>query len=152
VTCHILTRSKGPLYAITIYEPSDFRHWRVEARNRVDYLRRVDARWRSFGIHVWLQRNATLQGVVTLGALGPAEVVKGLARWGAVLGAEITPEDLRAAIWSATKPRVISLAVGRARYQGLKLNIWPRRKPTRSTISRQPSPECHAHDPMPVLI
>ncbi len=152
VTCRILTQSTGPLHTVTICETSAFRVWRVEARNRIDYLRRVDPLWREFGVWGWLQRDANMKGIVSLGALGPDEVTKGLVRWSPQIGPEVRPDGLRGAVWSVIKPSQIPADVGGARYQGLKLNIWPRREPARSSTSRQSSRSCQVCDPMPVVI
>ncbi len=152
MTCRILIQSTGPLHTVTICETSAFRVWRVEARNRIDYLRRVDPLWREFGFWGWLQRDANMKGIVSLGPLGPDEVAKALKRWDPVLGPEINTDDLRTAIWAATKPTSISTRMAGARYQHLKLNIWPRREPARSMLSWQSPPDCHVYDPMPVVI
>jgi hypothetical protein len=156
LTRRILTKSVGPLHSITltIPNPNAFREWRVEVRNRVDYLRHADPFWKSFGFNGWLQCDGTIQGIVALGPLGPPEVTKGLARWDAVLGVQIEPESLRAAIWSATKPQVISLeAAGERRYQGRHFSI----SPCRSACPNRPAAlvpnwvVSDSYDPMPVL-
>lgn len=143
MTVNVLTRSVGPHHAITltISDPdlNRFQRWRVEIRNRVDHLRRVDPRWREFGVHGWLQRDGTIRGVVSLGGLGPIEVTKGLVRWGAVLGAAIEPEDLRVLIWSAAKPQAIYIdGPPQGRYWPVRCSIWRCRVTPESTLG------CHA--------
>jgi hypothetical protein len=151
----ILNQSTGPLYTIslTIPDPSPegFRASRVELRNRVDYLRRTDLRWRKCGFHGWLQRDGTVRCIASLGMLGRGEVEKGLERWSATLGPEIGHDDLRVAIWGGVKPSAVFKEAGGARYQGIKLNIWPRRDPVRPKRACSPflSHQYEA-DPMPV--
>src|SRR4051794_24014941 len=64
-------------YAITIemrgISPEGFREWRTRIRNRLDYLRR-SAHWKKLGLHVWICQDGKLRGIISLGALGPAEV------------------------------------------------------------------------------
>jgi hypothetical protein len=74
----------GSLYAITIdipdASPSSFRRWRTRIRNRLDYLR-TSTLWRNVGLHVWLCRDGKLRGIISIGTLGPAEVLSALSRW-----------------------------------------------------------------------
>src|SRR5215213_10175612 len=103
-TIRILAHSTAPLHSITLTipnpTPEGFRAWRVEIRNRVDYLRREFPVWRKFGLCVFLQSDGTIRGIVSLGRLGPDEVEEGLERCGATLGPEVREEDLRVAVWS----------------------------------------------------
>ncbi len=144
----ILTKSNGPLHTITLTipdpSPEGFRVWRIEIRNRVDYLRRKSSAWRNFGFHGWVQRDGTVRGIITLGRMGRSEVERGLTRWGATLGQEVGPEDLRVAIWRVTMPGAISpqVAEGR-RYQGRRFAIHPRRPADRDTSVRPMSNPAH---------
>ncbi len=121
-------------------------------RNRVDYFRRTDLRWRTCGFHGWLQRDGTVRGIITLGTPSRNEVEEGLERWGMTLGPEVGHEDLRVAIWRVVKPTAVYEEAGGARYQGIKLNIWPRREPVRPHHSCSPlSIHPYKGDPMPVV-
>lgn len=157
-TLSILHRGHGPLntIALTISDPSPegFRAFRVAVRNRIDHLRRKFPLWTALSILVWFQRDGTIKGIVSLGLLGPNDIVKGLERWKPKLGPEIGPDELRVAIWDATKPSAIwCKGEARGRYQDVRFGIWPRQMLRSAHLpwKRQDSAE-YPLGPMPVII
>jgi len=158
VAIRILNQSTGPFHtiALTISDPSPegFRAFRVALRNCTDHLRRSFRHWHPFGIVVWLQRDGTIKGLVSLGLLGLDDAAKGLERWSPKLAVEVSPEELRVAIWHVTKPSAIwSGPSGGRRYQSIRFSIWPHRD-QHSAPPPWSLPESvgYLYDPMPVLI
>jgi hypothetical protein len=152
----IETNHHGPLYAITIEisdPPSGFRLWRTQMRNRIDYLRTATSTsWRRVGLHVWFCRDGKLQGIISLGTLGPAEVLSALSRWPMALR-EIGCDDLRIEIYDVVKPSVISL-VGPTlgRYWSRKLSVWPCRSRLGPPTTTNAEPTADFVEPMPILL
>ncbi|MPR12027.1 hypothetical protein [Microvirga tunisiensis] len=131
---------------------ADFWSWRIEARNVIDYRRRTSRWWRHCGLIVWLGADQKLRGVVFLGAVAPVDFLAAFSRWPMTLR-PISPAVLREAIHGFVKPGMIAaMPTSKARYQSLKLAIWPRRNAikTRSPVPVQ-IPQVYI-EPMPVLI
>jgi hypothetical protein len=120
-------------------------------RNRLDYLR-TSTLWRNVGLHVWLCRDGKLRGIISLGALGPAEALSALSRWPMTLRA-IGCDDLRVEIYDVVKPSVISLAGPTlGRYWSRKLSVWPCRSRLGSPTTTDAAPNAGWIEPMPVLL
>jgi hypothetical protein len=153
-TRRILAISPGPLYAITISDPdlspTTIPITRIQLRNAVDHLRRRYRRWRDLSVHLWLTRTGNLNGIVSLGTLGPTEVVEKLGlRWPMTLSS-ISPEDLRVHVYRTLRRVWVGEGVER-RYQAVALSVGPRRM--------RAVPECPVDwtwsgfgEPMPMLI
>ncbi len=145
----------GSLYAITIdipdASPSGFRQWRTQMRNRFDYLR-TSAPWRNVGLHVWFCRDGKLRGIISLGTLGPAEVLSALSRWPMALR-EIGGDDLRLESYNVVKPSVISLAGPTlGRYWSRRFSVWPCRSRSGPPVRTDAEPCAESVEPMPVLL
>ncbi len=120
-------------------------------RNRLDY-RRFSGPWRKIGPNVWLCREGKLRGIISIGTLGPAEVLSALSRWPMALG-EISHDDLRLEIYEVVKPPVISLeGPTMGRYWSRKLSVWPCRSRLGLPTSTDAAPNGDCVEPMPVLL
>jgi hypothetical protein len=120
-------------------------------RNRVDYLRRSTL-WKEFGLHLWLCRDGKLRGIISLGTLGPAEVLSALWRWPMALR-EFGCDDLRIEIYDVVKPSVISMARPTlGRYWSRKLSVWPCRSRLGPPTGTDAAPNVERIEPMPVLL
>lgn len=108
----------------TSLTPGAFRLWRIAVRNVIDHLRRTSRWWRSMGLWLWLSADGRLRGIANLDSITVSEFVQSLGRRWPVTVRSIEVETLRAEIYRAVRrcPEPKS-----ARYQGLKLAIWPRR-------------------------
>ncbi len=132
--------------------PADFSTWRIEARNVIDYRRRINRWWRNCGLTVWLGADQRLRGIVFLGPVAPVDFLAAFSRWPMTLR-PVSPTVLWEAINGFVKPGMIAaMPTSKARYQSLKLAVWPRRKvvKTRSLVQER-TPTAYI-EPMPVLI
>jgi hypothetical protein len=144
------------LYAVEIdiapTSPADFSTWRIEARNVIDYRRRTNRWWRNCGLTVWLGADQRLRGIVFLGPVALVEFLAAFSRWQTTLR-PVDPAVLRETIYSIVRPGMIAaMPTSKARYQSLKLAVWPRRE---ATMTRSPVPVQIPQvyiEPMPVLI
>ncbi len=154
VTRRILTASTGPLYTITLtlpdLSPSTILTTRIQVRNSVDHLRRRYPPWRDLSLHLWLTRSGNLEGIASLGTLGPAEVQEKLGSRRPMKLCPIVAENLRVEVYRTLLRVWVGEGVSR-RYQPVSLYVGPRRV--------QAVPECQnnltfgpAHEPMPLLI
>jgi hypothetical protein len=133
----ILTITTGKLFAIELQLPSpslaDFWSFRVGARNFIDHRRRLDRWWREFMLQVWLCQDGRVRGVGSLGSLTDTEVLEAFqSRWPTSIR-PLSYENQRPEIVQIVRPGLLPLAEISARYQSIKLAIWPqreRRKPT----------------------
>jgi hypothetical protein len=144
------------LYAVEIdialLSPAGFWSWRVEVRNVIDYRRRTNRWWRNCGLNVWLGADQRLRGIVFLGPVAPVDFLAAFSRWQTTLR-PVDPTVLRETIYSIVRPGMIAtMPTSEARYQSLKLAVWPRRKAikTRSLVQER-APTVYI-EPMPVLI
>ncbi len=132
--------------------PADFWSWRVKERNVIDYRRQTNRSWRHCGLIVWLGADQRLRGIVFLGAVAPVDFLVAFSRWPTTLR-PIDPAILRDTIYAAVQPGMIAtMPTSKARYQPLKLAVWPRRKAikTQSSTSTR-APQAYI-EPMPILI
>jgi hypothetical protein len=144
------------LHAVEIdFAPSsaiDFRSWRIEARNVIDHRRRTSRWWRNCGMNVWLGADQRLRGIVFLGTVAPVDFLAAFSRWQTTLR-PVDPTVLRETIYRIVRPGMIAaMPTSKARYQSLKLAIWPRRKPTMTRSQVQERASAVYIEPMPVLI
>jgi len=132
--------------------PADFSTWRIEARNVIDYCRRTSRWWRHCGLIVWLGADHKLRGVVFLGSVAPVDFLAAFSRWPTTTR-PMSPALLREAIHGFVKPGMIAtIPLSKARYQSLKLAVWPRRKATKTrSLVQERAPTVYI-EPMPVLI
>jgi hypothetical protein len=132
--------------------PADFWSWRVETRNVIDYRRRTSQWWRRCGLIVWLGADQRLRGIVFLGAVAPVDFLAAFSRWPTTLR-PIDPAVLRNTIYAIVQPGMIAtMPTSKARYQPLKLAVWPRRKATMTRSQVQERAPTVYIEPMPVLI
>jgi hypothetical protein len=131
---------------------ADFWSWRIEVRNVIDYRRRTSRWWRHCGLIVWLGADQRLRGVVYLGLVAPVDFLAAFSRWPTTLR-PIDPAVLRDTIYTIVQPGMIAtMPTSKARYQPLKLAVWPRRKATKTRSSVQERASTVHIEPMPVLI
>jgi hypothetical protein len=118
----------------------------------MDHRRRTSKWWRHCGLFVWLGADHKLRGVVFLEAVAPVDFLAAFSRWPTTLR-PVDPTVLRETIYSIVRPGMIAaMPTSKARYQSLKLAIWPRRKAikTRSLVEER-APTAYI-EPIPVLI
>jgi hypothetical protein len=148
----IQTTATGKFFAIELSLPSpslaDFWSFRVEARNFIDHRRRSDQWWREFMLQVWLCQHE-LRGIGSLGSLIESEVLEAFqTRWPTSIR-PLSSENLRLEIVQIVRPGLLPLAEMSARYQSLKLAIWPRREKRMSAPRLQPPR--YDLEPMPIV-
>ena len=152
----ISTISTGKFFAteirISASTLADFRGFRVEARNFIDYRRSACFWWREFTLHGWLSHDGWVRGVGSLGSLKSSEVSEAFqSRWPTNLR-RIAPDDLKSEIVSLIQPGAIHPVQMSARYQTIKLAIWPSRPRARPRSLISPSmPKASILEPMPIL-
>jgi hypothetical protein len=92
-----------------------------------------------------------LRGVASLGELIPEEFIGSFgSRWPTTLGS-IQPKDLQNEVYAAVRPdRIAASPSFGARYQRLKLAIWPRRPRSIAWqwVPIEPSVACIEHMPI----
>jgi hypothetical protein len=130
---------------------ADFWSWRVEARNVVDYRRRIGRWWRDLTLNVWLNQDSMVRGIVALGPVTPDEFLAVFSRWPTALRA-ITQSSLRDEIYAIVQPSQLAFpAVPSRRYQGLKLTIAARRKAPKTISPPEVKDVRYYLEPMLVL-
>jgi hypothetical protein len=155
MTRRILSTATGGFYSIKLtipgLAPDGFRDWRVQARNFLDYQRRRSRFWKSVGLHLWLAQDGKLNGIISLGLLGPSEVISTfISRWSPTIR-PIAPEEVRQELYAVARPSVVStFSPGRGRYQPRKFSVWPcwRSRPSASAQARRYQ---QSMEPMPVI-
>jgi hypothetical protein len=156
ITRRILTATTAKHYVITIDLPSfslaDFWAWRVEVRNFVDYRRRVCRYWRGFALHVWFSPGGLIRGITSLDSVTCCEVTEAFgARWPTTLRS-IESAAVRQEITAVTRPCMVRLPSASARYQRLKLAIWPLRSGAPSVPRLDRKSVTPLIEPMPIII
>jgi hypothetical protein len=149
----ILTIASGKLFAIELQLPSpslaDFWTFRVEARNFIDHRRRCCPWWRALMLHLWLSQDGRVCGIGSLGSLTSSEVLEALQpRWPTSIR-PLSSENLRSEIVQIVRPDLLPSADLSARYQSMKLAIWPRREKRKATL-RIELPR-YDLEPMPIV-
>jgi hypothetical protein len=135
-----------------ISSTADFRQWRVEARNIVDYRRRESRWWRDAGLWVWRCQDETVRGVATLGSVTSDEFIAAFdQRWPITLR-PIEPAALMDEVISVTGPGSIFSGASLWRYQTTKFAVWPQRhkRPCAHSLLAIPVPP--RIEPMPVML
>jgi hypothetical protein len=145
--------ASGKLFAIEMQLPSkglaDFWSFRIQCRNLVDHRRRRDFWWCSLLLHVWMGQDGMARGIESPGSLTSCEVQEAFqSRWPTTIR-PLDSENLRSEIVQIVRPGLLPLAEMSARYQSLKLAIWPRREKSKVTPRlEQPRYEL---EPMPIV-
>jgi hypothetical protein len=103
-----------------------FSSWRKTARNLIDHRRRSSNWWRSTGMWLWLSRDSSVRGILTLGALTEDEFITAFdRRWPTVIQ-PIKVKLLREHIYFAMRPAVVAVAwPGQRRYQPIGAALEP---------------------------
>jgi hypothetical protein len=143
----------GKLFAIEMRLPAstlaDFWSFRVGARNFIDHRRRADQWWRDFMLQVWLCQDGRVRGVGRLVSLTDTEVLEAFqSRWPTTIR-PLSSENLRSEIVQIVHPGSLSSAELSARYQSMKLAIWPRREKRKATARLEQSR--YELEPMPIV-
>lgn len=129
----------------------DFRQWRIEARNLLDYRRRQNRWFRELGLWVWRCQDGQIRGVISLAAVTTDEFKAAFdRRWPTTLR-PIDPAALRDDVISVLQPDMISAGESNGRYQSLKLWIWPRNPMRKKSALVAPIHGAWI-EPMPVLL
>jgi hypothetical protein len=149
----IQTTATGKFFAIELLLPSpslaDFWRFRIDGRNFVDYRRRQCRWWNEFMLQVWLCQGGRVRGVGSLGSLTDTEVLEAFqSRWPTSIW-PLDSENLRLGIVQIVRPGSLSSAELSARYQSMKLAIWPRRE-KRMSPRRLQQPRYNL-EPMPIV-
>lgn len=130
---------------------ADFWSWRVEARNVVDYRRRIDRWWRDLAVSVWLNHDGVMRGIVALGSVTPDEFLAVFSRWPTTLRS-IAPSALRDEVYAIVQPsRLAFPELPPRRYQSLKFTIAPQRHAMRAPSRPEVQVASRYLEPMPVL-
>jgi hypothetical protein len=143
----------GKLFAIEMRLPSpslaDFWSFRVGARNFIDHRRRLDQWWREFMLQVWLCQDGRVRGVGSLGSLTETEVLEAFqSRWPTSIR-HLDSGNLGSEIVQTVRADLLPSADMSARYQSIKLAIWPRREKRKAT-PRLEQPR-YDLEPMPIV-
>jgi hypothetical protein len=152
----IQNTATGTLFVIEMMLPSeglaDFWSFRIQCRNLIDHRRRSNFWWRSLLLHVWMGQDGKARGVASLGSLTSSEVFEAFqSRWPTNLRA-ITPDNLKLEIVSIIQPGAIYPVQMSARYQTIKLAVWPPRQRARPrSLISPPIPTASIREPMPIL-
>ncbi|HEV2603345.1 MAG TPA: hypothetical protein VGU24_06765 [Microvirga sp.] len=124
----------------TLQGPTDFRSWRIQVRNLLDYRRRACRWWREVGLWLWLSADGQVLGIVSLGAVTEEEFIEAVGRRWPVKLTHISIEDLRSeAYLHVLRPGVI-LDTGPqgGRYQGIRVAVEPHRMRSQAVTARGP--------------
>ena len=113
---------------------TDFRLWASRVRNVIEY-QRAQSRWfNDVSLTTWLCRDDRARGIVVLGCVQEAELIKAFERWPTTLR-PISSEDVRAEVYRILHPdRIVALPNAR-RYQSIQFSIGSRQMKASSTIS-----------------
>jgi hypothetical protein len=128
---------------------TEFRSWRIAARNIVDHQRRGSRWWRGVSLYVWLDADGRVSGIVALDAITPEEFIKGFARWEPMLR-RLGPEEVAGAVLQAVRPGVIA-PVDCGGYQSVRFTVRP--KTVRRVVRQAVGPRQVAIvEAMPILL
>lgn len=134
-----------------IQSSADFRQWRIEVRNLLDYRRRQNRWYRELGLWVWHCQDGKIRGVISLAAVTKDEFKAAFdRRWPTTLR-PIDPATLRNDVISVLQPDMIYAGEANGRYQSLKLWIWPQSPMRKKSALVTPIYEAWI-EPMPVLL
>ena len=123
----ILCTNPRQLHAVkfsTHLSPTEFRSWRIAARNLIDHQRRGSRWWRSVSIQGWLGADACVRGIVSLDAVTREEFVEAFSRWQPTLR-RTGPEEVACVVFEAVRPGVVA-AVDRVGYQTIRFTVRPK--------------------------
>ena len=120
----ILATNPRQLHAVkfsTHLSTTEFRSWRIAARNIVDHQRRGSRWWRGVSLYVWLDADGRVSGIVALDAITPEEFEEAFRRWEPMLR-RLGPEEVADEVYGALRPGVIAETAGSG-YQSVRLSI-----------------------------
>jgi hypothetical protein len=120
----ILAAHPRQLHAVkfsTHLSTTEFRSWRIAARNIVDHQRRGSRWWRGVSLYVWLDADGRVSGIVALDAITPEEFEEAFRRWEPMLR-RLGPEEVADEVYGALRPGVIAETAGSG-YQSVRLSI-----------------------------
>jgi hypothetical protein len=149
----ILATNPRQLHAVkfsTRLSPTEFRSWRIAARNIIDHRRR-QCRWcHGMQMQVWLGADGGVRGIVALGSITPEEFIEAF-RWSGPSLRRIGPEEVAGVVFEAVRPGVVAEVEGRGGYQTVRFTVRPSRA-TPTTRARPASAPRKVIEPMPILI
>jgi hypothetical protein len=122
------------MHRVTIHAdlqgPADFPSWRIQVRNLLDYRRRACRWWRGVGLWLWLSKDGSVRGIVSLGAVTEEEFMDAVGRRWPVKVQPLEHEGLRETIYlHAIRPGVIFEAGQHTGgYQGIRMTVEPRKQ------------------------
>ncbi|MBL0406827.1 hypothetical protein JKG68_23055 [Microvirga aerilata] len=158
ISRRILTTNPRRLFAITftptLTSQADFRSWRIQVRNVLDYRRRESRWWRDVGLWGWLNADGHIKGIASLGAILEDEFLHAFGRrWPTTLRA-IDEKELRNEVYFSVRPSMIfNAGPHHGRYQHLKLAIEPAGKVRLTRALTEERCALNAeHDAMPVVL
>jgi hypothetical protein len=127
----------------TLQGPADFRSWRIQLRNLLDYHRRACRWWREVGLWLWLSADGCVRGIVSLGAVTEEEFIGTVGRRWPMKLTHISIEDPRSeAYLHALRPGVVSdTGPNGGRYQRIRAVVEPQARGSKrspSTSSEHP--------------
>ena len=132
----------------TTFSLSDFRHFRVRARNALDHHRRDDRWMREVSLFTWLGWEGSVRGVVALNSVSEAEFAR-TVEWARPTLVAISQAELLGAVLLAMRPGVIA-NTAEGRYQSVKFSVGPQR-PNQHPYLQSPPPEPVYIEPMPTI-
>jgi hypothetical protein len=101
---------------------ASFRTWASRVRNVVEYRRAQSRWWNDVSLTVWLCHEQRARGIVALGSVQEAELVKAFERWPTTLG-PVASEDVRAEVYRVLHPTRIALIPDGRRYQSICFSV-----------------------------
>lgn len=130
ISRRITKHAPRQIFAVTIAanlaDTTQFSYWRKAARNLFDYRRRSSNWWRSTGMWLWLSRDSSVRGILTLGALTEDEFITVFDRRWPTTIQPIEVKLLREHIYYAMGPAVVAVArPGQRRYQPIGAALEP---------------------------
>lgn len=126
ITKHAPRRIFAVTIATSLADATQFSSWRKTARNLIDYRRRSSNWWRDTGMWLWLSRDTSVRGILTLGALTEDEFIAAFDRRWPTTIQPIEVKLLREHIYYAMRPAVVVVtSPGQRRYQPIGAALEP---------------------------
>jgi hypothetical protein len=121
ISRRILATDPGRLFAVTfaptLTTQTNFRLWRIQVRNLVDYRRQESRWWRDLGLWGWLGSDGHVRAIIGLGSVREDEFLRAFERrWFATLR-NIDVNNARSEIYFAMRPGIIFTGPHHGRYQ-----------------------------------
>ncbi len=130
ISRRVLAAHPRRLFAVTIAPTLsaqiNFRSWRIQVRNLVDYRRQKSKWWRHLGFWNWLGSDGHVRGIVSLGSVLEDEFLRAFSqRWPTTLK-PIDVETVRNEIYFAMRPGIVfDTGPHHSRYQQVRMCIEP---------------------------